>query len=38
MKPEIKKLLILNLPYEEKTRPCYAVGAENPLICRAFRA
>ena len=24
--------------HEEKTRPCYAVGAENPLIYRAFRA
>ena len=24
--------------HEEKTRPCYAVGAENPLICKAFRA
>ena len=24
--------------HEEKTHPCYAVGAENPLIYRAFRA
>ena len=27
-----------NSAHEEKTRPCYAVGAENPLIYRAFRA